>query len=184
MGRISLILVTLLLLVACTTKQYESTTVEQFKEHANGFDHVVDRSIMRAFNTENDPDFNALIKDLDHIKILSSDGGAKGAKALFKSLDKDIANEGFEEVLSVDNKDMKGRLYELVAPDMESKWVLVFQLDDEAGLVEMNGTIDPAYLQSLSNMDFGKVKDLVGAGFDSDDDFEMNDESVEVEIDL
>ena len=103
--------------------------------------------------------------------------------ALFKELAKGISDEGFEEIIAVDNKDISCRLFEGSAEDSESKWVLVFKAMGEAGVVEMNGELDPAFLNSLSNLNFDKVKDLIETGIDIDEEAHM-EESYEVDVDI
>ncbi len=183
MGRVSIIVVFLCLLFGCAGEQKESKTVAAFQAKADGYNLVIDKSILRMVNSDQDPDFNALIRDLDNIKVSSSDGGDTGTKALFKELAKGVSAEGFEEIVAVDNKDISCRLFEWSGDDVDSKWVLVFNALGEAGVIEMNGALDPAYLNSLSNLNFDKVKSLIETGIDVNDDVQV-EESYEVEVDI
>jgi hypothetical protein len=183
MGKLSIIVVFVCLLLGCAGEQKESKTVAAFQAKADGYNLVIDKSILRMVNSDQDPDFNALIRDLDNIKVSSSDGGDKGTKALFKELAKGVSAEGFEEIIAVDNKDISCRLFEWSAEDTESKWVLVFNALGEAGVIEMNGTLDPAYLNSLSNLNVDKVKSLLETGIEFDDEAHTED-SYEVEVDI
>jgi hypothetical protein len=183
MGRISIIALALALLCGCAGEPMQCKTVTAFQAKADGYNFVIDKSILRMVNSEQDPDFNALIRDLDNIKISSSDRGNKGTKVFFKELVKGVSEEGFDEIVAVDNKDISCRLFEGAAEDSESKWVLVFNALGQAGVVEMNGELDPAYLNSLSNLDFEKVKSLVESGIEKNEELHV-EESYEVEEDL
>jgi len=183
MDKVGIIVVFLCLLFGCAGEQKESKTVTAFQAKADGYNLVIDKSILRMVNSEQDADFNALIRDLDNIKVSSSDGGNKGTKALFKELAKGVSSEGFDEIVSIDNKDVSCRLFEWSSEEVDSKWVLVFSAMGEAGVVEMNGTLDPDYLNSLSNLNFDKVKSLIETGIDIEDDVHTED-SYEVEVDI
>lgn len=183
MGKVITFALALCLLFGCAGEQMQSKTVETFQAKADGYDFVIDKSILRMVNSDQDPDFNSLIQNLDNIKISSSDGGAQGPKAIFKKLAKGLAVEGFDEVIAVDNKDISCRLFEWSAENSDSNWVLVFMAMGEAGVVEMNGELDPAYLNSISNLNFDKVKSLIESGIDLENDIHFED-SIEIDVDV
>lgn len=166
MKKLVLILVSIFLVTALSFGQ--SSTVTQLEKTTNGYKLYLYQSLIRVMNTDKNPDFNMLIRDLDHLKVVTSD--AKGPIALkeaFTSLDKSVKAEGFEVIMSVDNKDYKCHLMERTSWRGNPTYVASFLMDGYAGVLEMKGTIDLNYINALKSLDMDKLKELAPEGIEN-----------------
>ncbi|MEM7370381.1 MAG: DUF4252 domain-containing protein [Bacteroidota bacterium] len=139
----------------------QSRTVQNFIETADGYNLYLYQSLIRVLNQDENPDFNMLIRDLDHLRFLSTDSIGTTAKATFSDLDKGIQGEGFESIMSFDNKDYKCHIYELEDRSGQSSWVATLFIEGRAGLIEMKGSVDMKYLHAFSSLNMDKLKDVL-----------------------
>ena len=72
-----IILATAILFVLTSFGQ--SKTVAAFEEEADGYKLFLYQSVIRMLNKDKNPDFNMLIRDLDHLRFVSADSSGKGA---------------------------------------------------------------------------------------------------------
>jgi len=166
MKKIALILVSIFLVTALGFGQ--SSTVTQLEKTTNGYKLYLYQSLIRVMNTDKNPDFNMLIRDLDHLKVVTSDAnGPVALKAAFTSLDKSVKAEGFEVIMSVDNKDYKCHLMEKTSWRGDPTYVASFLMDGYAGVLEMKGTIDLNYINALKSLDMDKLKELAPDGIEN-----------------
>jgi len=159
MKRIYLLLA--LLLAVSSTAFAQSKTVKEFSEKAEGYNAFLYQSLIRMLNKDANPDFNMLIRDLDHIRILTTEEGDANARSTFQTLDKGVQGEGFESIMSFDNAEYRCHVYELSANGGKSTWVATLFMDGAAGVIEMKGSLDLKYLQAFDSMDMDKLKELV-----------------------
>ena len=151
-----------LLTATCTSGLFgQSKVVKQFEENAKGYKFFAYQSVLRVLNQDKNPDFNKLISDLDHIRIVTTDSTGANALASFTRLDNGIQAEGFEQILTFDNKDYKCHIYELSKRSNKSTWVATVFMEGRAGLFEMVGSLDVRYLSAFSSMNMDRLKQLV-----------------------
>ena len=115
-------------------------------------------------NKDKNPDFNMLIRDLDHLRFVSNEvkeGQDETAKGMFKALDQGVQNEGFTEIMSFDNADTKCHVYELESSRGKSTWVATLLMDGHAAVLEMEGSLDLKYLNSLASLDMDRIEDML-----------------------
>lgn len=139
----------------------QSTTISNFEKESNGYKIFLYQSVIRMLNPDQNPEFNKLIKDLDHLRMLSNEPDAEQSRTTFKVLDKGIQSEGFEMIMSVDNKDKKFHVYELASRKGKTTWVVTFLMDERAGLMEMKGTLDLKYINALKQLDYSKLEEII-----------------------
>ena len=150
------------LIIFCSICSFaQSETVSNFEKNSNGYKIFLYQSVIRMLNPNQNQDFNKLIKDLDHLRMLSNEADPENSKATFKSLDKGIATEGYEMIMSVDNKDKRFHVYELNSRKGKTSWVVTFLMDDRAGLMEMKGTLDFRYIHALKTLDYSKLEEIL-----------------------
>ena len=150
---------TMLCIVSMTTAQ--SKTVSEFSDNTEGYTAFLYQSVIRVMNKDQNPDFNMLIRDLDHIKIALSEHVGADAKQTFYTIDKGVKAEGFEMIMSFNNKDYKCNAYELESRNGKSTWVTTFMTDGYAGAMEMKGTLDLKYIESLSSLNYEQLESMI-----------------------
>ncbi len=166
MKKVILVLVSVFLITGLSFGQ--SKTVSQLEETTKGYKLYLYQSLIRVMNTDKNPDFNMLIRDLDHLKVVTSDAeGPLALKEAFTSLDKSVKAEGFEVIMSVDNKEYKCHLMEKTSWRGGSTYVASFLTDGYAGVLEMKGSLDLKYINALKSLDIEKLKELSPDGLDN-----------------
>lgn len=157
----------LLIIIAAfslTQTSAQSKTLEAFqtKHSENGYKVFLYQSVIRMLNKDNNDDFNQLVKDLDHIKVIVTDSSEVNAKAEYNTLVKGIKSEGYEELLMMDNKDMKVSIYESSGSSSEKQFVAFMYTGDfkRTGSFEMKGELDLKHLSAFDSLDFNKLKEI------------------------
>ena len=139
----------------------QSKTVEQFEENAKGYKFFAYQSVLRVLNQDKNPDFNKLISGLDHLRIVTTDSTGVLAIAAFNRLDQGIQNEGFEQILTFDNKEYKCHIYELSKKSNNTTWVATVFMQGRAGIFEMVGSLDVRYLSAFSSMNMDRLREII-----------------------
>ena len=139
----------------------QSKTVSDFSDNTTGYTAFLYQSVIRVMNKDQNPDFNMLIRDLDHVKIALSEHAGADAKQTFTKIDKGVQAEGFEMIMSFNNKDYKCNAYELESRNGKSTWVTTFMTDGYAGAMEMKGTLDLKYIESLSSLNYEQLESMI-----------------------
>lgn len=134
----------------------QSKTVEIFQNEGKGYKLYIYQSVIRMLNKDKNPDFNMMIRDLDHLKLITTEDIGPASLAKFKKLDLDVMKEGYEEVMIFDSRESKCHLYEL-----DETWVATFHFSGYAGVFEMKGALDLAYVKSLNSLDMDRLKDML-----------------------
>lgn len=151
----------------------QSPTILDFSESAEGYNLYMYQSVIRMLNRDKNPDFNMLIRDLDHMRFVTTEmnGDVEEAKTTLRSLNKGVMDEGFEMIMSVDNPDYKFNLY--LSEDNGSKalWIGTFLMDGMAGAMEMKGTLDTKYLHAFNSLNMERLQKMLPL----DDNFEDMD---------
>ena len=143
--------------------QAQSPTVADFSESAEGYNLYLYQSMIRMLNKDHNPDFNRLIRDLDHLRFIttSSSINAEEARKVFDDLDKGIVNEGFELIMSIDNKDYICHVYETETKDAKSHWVSTLYGEGMAGILEMKGFLDLKYINAMSSLNMQRLSEML-----------------------
>lgn len=141
----------------------QSSTVADFEKTAEGYKLFLYQSVIRVLNKDKNPDFNMLIRDLDHLRFVSTKLDTTGleAKATFKELDRGVRGEDFIEIMSFDNPGYKCHVYELESSKGKSTWVAVLLMEDRAAVMEMEGSMDLKYIQSLSSLNMDRLQEML-----------------------
>ena len=143
--------------IICVGMLYsQSKTVELFQSKSNGYDLYIYQSVIRMLNKDKNPDFNMMIRNLDHLKLVTTEDIGAASMASFKKLDMDIRQEGYEEVMSFDSRESKCHLFE-----KGETWVATFHFSGYAGVFEMKGELDLNYVKSLNSLDIDRLKDML-----------------------
>jgi hypothetical protein len=157
-----IMLLALMAIMSIATVFGQSKVAKEFEKKATGYKFFAYQSVLRILNQDKDPDFNKLIRNLDHLRIVTTDSVGVGGLSTFFELDKNIQNEGFEEIMSFDNKDYKCRVFEQSKRSKNSTWLAVFYAQGRAGIIEMVGSLDLKYMSAFSKINMDRVKELAG----------------------
>ncbi|MFK7925310.1 MAG: DUF4252 domain-containing protein [Bacteroidia bacterium] len=158
MKKISILVLTILM---CSTAFGQSKTIKQFQKDTDGHKIFLYQSVIRVLNRNKNPDFNLLIKDLDHLRFVSSEATGPEAIATFQQIDQGVRSEGFEEILSFDNAENKCRIYELNSSKGKTTWVVTMLMEGMPAAIEMKGSLDLRYINALGSINMDKVSDLL-----------------------
>jgi hypothetical protein len=139
----------------------QSKTVTEFSKTAKGYNLYLYQSMIRMLNKDKNPEFNLLIRDLDHLKWVTTDSTGTQAVSVFKKLDAGLRDEGFEEIVTYDSKDSKCHIYDLEGNGNKSTWVITMLFEGVAGAVEMKGSVDMKYMSAMSSLNINKISDLL-----------------------
>lgn len=139
----------------------QSKTVEDFEANTDGYKLFMYQSMLRMLNQDANPDFNKLIRNLDHLRFVSSEATGAAATTAFKDLEKGVQGEGFEEIMSFDNATNKCRIYEMESNGGESTWVVTILMEETAAAMEMKGSLDLKYINALSSLNMDKVQEML-----------------------
>lgn len=169
---------TLIILFALSVSAIaQSKTVTSFSESAEGYNLYLYQSLIRMLNKDQNPDFNMLIRDLDYLKLVTDSRGTSddADKSNFVSLDKKIISEGFESIMSIDNKDYILHLYLTDDSRSGSHWIATFFMQGMTGVMEMKGSLDTKYLHAFSSLNYDQLEKMLP--LDTDEFKEDNEES-------
>lgn len=150
-----------LAMLTCVSAFGQSKTVADFQEDTDGYKLFLYQSVIRVMNKDKNPDFNQLIRNLDHFRFVSTKPDSESAKTTFKQIDQGVQGEGFEEIMRFDMDGNKCRVYELESNRGQSSWVVTLLMEDVAGAMEMKGSLDLRYLSALQSLNMDKVKDML-----------------------
>ena len=165
------IIYTFLLLTLTFGINAQSRTVTNFSDEASGYNVYLYQSLIRMLNKDQNPEFNMLIRNLDHLKFMtdSKTPVETSDRNKVESLDKGIDNEGFETIVSVDNKDYMFHLY-LLEKGGESNWVSTFLFQGMTGVMEMKGELDTKYLHAFQSLNYEQLGKMLS--FDTEEAME------------
>lgn len=163
------ILIYLCLLLPSMGIMAQSPTVLEFSETADGYNLYLYQSVIRMLNRDKNPDFNMLIRNLDHLRFVTTPvgGDATEARSTLKGLDKGVESEGFENIMSVDNPDYVLHLY-LSETSSKSLWIATFLMDGIAGAMEMKGDLDTKYLHAFNSLNIERLQKMLPLGEDGE----------------
>jgi hypothetical protein len=137
------LLIGLLAIVTLSAQAQTKTTEDLHKNNKEAFTLFFYQNTLRMFNQENDPNFDALIKDIEKMKFVMVDRTNMG-KADYKKLISGYKSESFEEIMSsrVDGKnfdvflkEVKGKTEGMVITVNEAEKLYVL---DIVGSIALN----------------------------------------------
>ena len=139
----------------------QSETVAEFQKDANGYKAYLYQSVLRMLNKDKNPDFNRLIRDLDHLRLATTDSIGDAAQDVLKKLDAGVIAEGFEEMVTYESKESVLHLYELESGRGKSSWIATFITDGMAGVFEMKGSLNLKYLNAFESLNTERLQEFV-----------------------
>ena len=157
-------------LIGCTLASAlgQSKTVAAFEAKTDGYKLFLYQSVIRMLNKDKNPEFNLLIRDLDHIKFAMTKKKAKNPKSTFTRLDRGVQGEGYEIIMSVDDKNHIVHVYEKRSRGSKSSWVATFFMKDPskndngmAGVIEMKGSLNLKYLNAFASINMEKLEEML-----------------------
>ncbi|MEL7340460.1 MAG: DUF4252 domain-containing protein, partial [Bacteroidota bacterium] len=154
MKRISIIALALLMSFAAFG---QSKTIKQFEKDTDGYKLFLYQSVIRMLNKDKNPDFNMLIRNVDHLRFVSSEASGAEAMATFKLIDQGVREEGFGELMSFDNANNRCRVYERESKGGQSTWVITLYMEGVAAAMEMKGSLDLKYIDALASLNMDRV---------------------------
>lgn len=126
----------------------QSSVVTNFKEnHETALSLYFYPSTLRMINIERNVEFDEMISDIKKARFFKLDSGVVSKDDLAR-LEKDLTNEGFEEVMFMKSKDMDLRVWGLEKRNPEL--VILSKSNEELMLLEINGMINIAKIPKLT----------------------------------
>lgn len=141
----------------------QSRTVTRFQE-----DHTPSQklffypSTLRMVNMEKNPDFYALVRDVDKLRVLLYDKSSNGfSKQTLRTLSKDIAAEEYQELMTFQSNRQTAYLYSLGNDNTPEGVVGLIEMDDTIILMDLEGFVNLPALLKLFQSDFN-FEDMTG----------------------
>lgn len=154
------IIITVSLLILALGAWAQSKTVANFEKQTDGMKVFMYQSVIRMLNSDKNPDFNRLIADLDHLRMVLSEPIEEGLIDQFRLLEKGIQSEGYTEIMAFDSKENRCHVYELETSNGKSLWVATVMTEGRVGVLEMKGTLNLTYLDALSSLNIERLQEL------------------------
>lgn len=123
----------LLLLVCISTLAYSQskTTENLHKKNSEALSLFFYNNTLRMLNQKGDPDFDALIKDVEKMKFLMIDKSSFGATA-YKNLVNDYKKEDFEEIMTSRHQ---GKNFDVFLKEVKGKTTgMIVTVNDSSNL--------------------------------------------------
>ena len=158
----SRLLVALLIALTANVVSAQVNAVEQFlTENPNVEKFFIYQSSLRMLNQGADPDFNKLIKDIRKINVYISEAASESATQSYRKMVQNLGAEEFETLVNVKNDGMR---INLMSRDSGSRslYVLAASEGSNFAVMEMDGSLDLRYLESLEHLDFAQLRKIVG----------------------
>ncbi|MEL6844990.1 MAG: DUF4252 domain-containing protein, partial [Bacteroidota bacterium] len=135
--------------------------IKQFEKDTDGYKLFLYQSVIRMLNKDKNPDFNMLIRNVDHLRFVSSEASGAEAMATFKLIDQGVREEGFGELMSFDNANNRCRVYERESKGGQSTWVITLYMEGVAAAMEMKGSLDLKYIDALASLNMDRVGEML-----------------------
>jgi len=139
----------------------QSKTTQALDDKFEGLSLYFYKNTLRMLNQKADPDFDALIKDIEKMKFLLIDKGREFGKGEYDKLISDYKSESFEPIMT---SRFQGKSFDIYMKDKKgSSLGTVVIVNDSTSLyvLDIIGTIDVSKASSLfsaidSSSDIGK----------------------------
>ena len=128
----------------------QSRTVDKFvEEYRPSQKFFLYPSTLRMVNIEKNPDFYAVVREIDKLRVLMYDKNESGFSAqTIRTLSKGVEAEEYEELMTFQNKGQRVHLYSLGEDDAPEGVVGLVETEDTIILTDLEGFVNlPALLQ-------------------------------------
>ncbi|WKN40959.1 DUF4252 domain-containing protein [Tunicatimonas pelagia] len=141
----------------------QSRTVDQFlKEYQPSQKLFLYPSTLRMVNLEKNPDFYALVHDIDKLRVLLYNKNENGFSGqTIRTLSREVAEEDYQELMTFQADGQNVHLYSLGDDDTPEGVVGLVETDDTLILTDLEGFIDLPALLKLFQGDFN-FEDIAG----------------------
>ncbi|MEM9676375.1 MAG: DUF4252 domain-containing protein [Bacteroidota bacterium] len=155
---------TLVLAFTCSLASLaQSRTVDRFmEEHQPSQKFFLYPSTLRMVNLEKNPDFYALVRNIDKLRVLMYDKNENGFSAqTIRTLSQEVEAEEYEELMTFQTKEQRVHLYSLGEDDTPEGVVGLVETDDTIILTDLEGFVNLPALLQLFQGDFN-FEDISG----------------------
>jgi hypothetical protein len=155
---------TLVLAFTCSVASLaQSRTVDRFMEaHRPSQKFFLYPSTLRMVNLEKNPDFYAVVREIDKLRVLMYDKAETGFSAqTVHTLSKEVQAEEYEELMTFQTKEQRVHLYSLGEDDTPEGVVGLVETDDTIILTDLEGFVNLPALLQLFQSDFN-IEDVAG----------------------
>ena len=150
-------------LAMCSVSMAQIKAVERFvTANDDGIEKFyIYQSSLRMLNQKGDADFNKLIRDVRKINVYFSEEANDRIRSGYHTLISDLMNDNFETLVSVKHD---GMLINFLGKEEGKNAYYVLALNEEKsfGIMEMDGKLDLRYLGAIENVDYDKLREIVG----------------------
>jgi hypothetical protein len=151
-----------LFFTAFTSTDAQIKPVEKFlRENKDLQKYFIYQSTLRMLNDTGDPDFNKLIKGIRKINVYISEESSELAKGSYQRLIRELGDAQFETLVSAKQSQMVLNLMSRESGN-EAYYILAAHEGNNFALLEMDGKLDLRYLKSLDNVNFLKLRKILG----------------------
>jgi hypothetical protein len=144
------------------TASAQIKAVEKFvNENEDLSKFFIYQSTLRMLNKNGDENFNKLIKGIRKINVYVSEGSAAVSTSSYQRMINELTAEKFETLVSAKTE---GTLINLMSRESgnDAYYVLATSEGANFALMEMDGQLDLRYLEALENMNFTKLREIIG----------------------
>lgn len=158
-----LILTLLMILLGFGVNIAQSHTVSRFlADHTPSQKLFFYPSTLRMMNVQKNPDFYALVRDVDKLRVLLYDKNSSGfTSQTLRALSQDVEKEEYQELMIFQTPKQKAYLYSLGEDDAPEGVVGLIETDDSLILTDLEGFVNLPALLKLFQSDFN-FEDVAG----------------------
>ena len=150
-----------LLTISIAAASAQIAAVENFLAENPKLDkYFVYQSTLRMLNSENDPAFNKLIKNLKKINAYVAPGSSEVSTHSYQKMLTELQNDKFETLVSAKQQGVKLNLL-MRDKGNNSYYVLAAHDEDSFALLEMDGSLNLEYLSSIEGVNFTQLREIV-----------------------
>nr|WKN39623.1 DUF4252 domain-containing protein [Tunicatimonas sp. TK19036] len=158
-----LLLTLLIILVGFSFSIAQSHTVSRFlADHTPSQKLFFYPSTLRMVNIEKNPDFYALVRDVDKLRVLMYDKSSSGfSSQTLRDLSQDVKAEDYQELMTFETTQQTAYLYSLGDENTPEGVVGLIETDDTIILTDLEGFVNLPALLKLFQSDFN-FEDMSG----------------------
>ncbi len=157
----------ILILLLCTTHYLmgQSHVITEFKEaNEPSSSFFFYPSTLRMLNLDRDPNFDDMVRDVKKARWMLFDTAiVKEPVVACLNLERQIAENGYEKLVEMNEKDGKYFVYVLEDNGKNTGTIALFARDQELGILEVIGKINLTAIRKLATSDFkmDKITELI-----------------------
>lgn len=158
-----LLLTLALTAVSLTLSFAQSRTVTRFMEdHSPSQKFFFYPSTLRMVNIEKNPDFYAVVHDVEKLRVLMYEKGSSGfTSQTFRELSQDMERENYQELMTLQTPEQKAYLYSRGEDETPEGVVGIVETEDAVILTDLEGFVNLPSLLNLFQSDFN-FEDIAG----------------------